>query len=254
MTTVLRSLARHLPEGAVRRLRSTPVHRAYHYLLVRTLRTVETEVTCGERTVSIEVAEGSVYAQSDRFEPVLSDALCGLLDSSSVYYDVGSQYGYFIALARAAGVPDDRIYGFDINPYALHVLWKNYSGTDVTVTDARVSDTPGTDSVVLDEFAAANEAPTVVKIDVEGAELSVLRGMQTVLEEDRPDVFLELHPTELADAGRSDAEAVQMLESADYSVRTCDHRDEDSTWKEVSDAQRSGDQTYLVWARPDERD
>lgn len=253
MTRPVRALARHLPAAVVQRLRSTPVHSLYHAYLVRTLDTVEIDVTCGDRTVQLEVSEGSVYTETDPFEPVLSEALCERLDASSVYYDVGSQFGYFLALARAAGVPDEHLYGFDINPYALHVLSRNFSATDVTVTEARVADTAGPDAVVLDAFAAAHEAPTVVKIDVEGAELSVLNGMQSILETDRPEVFVELHPESLARNDRSDREALALLEAADYSARTCDHRDESSVWKDVSDVSQTGESTYLVWARPNER-
>jgi FkbM family methyltransferase len=50
-------------------------------------------------------------------------------------------------------------------------------------------------------------APTVVKIDVEGAEVGVLRGMRRTLQEARPTIIVELHGTqdlvadELDDAG-----------------------------------------------------
>lgn len=252
MSASVRSIARRLPDGIADNLRSTPLHRLYHGILIRTLDTVEIDVTCGDQSTPIQVAEDSKYTGEGEYEPVLSSTLCDHLNSSSVYYDVGSQYGYFLALAQAAGVPDENLYGFDINPYALHVLSKNFSETSVTVTDAMVSDTSGDGAVTLNDFAAEYQSPTTVKMDVEGAELAVLNGMHSILETDRPDVMMEVHPRKLADRGHAEAEPIRVLEEADYAVRTCDHRDEASVWKDVSDVTRSSDATYLIWARPEE--
>lgn len=122
------------------------------------------------------------------------------------------------------------------------------------MTDFKVSDTSGDDSVTLDTFAATHESPTVLKIDVEGAELAVLRGMRSILEADRPDILIEIHPVKLAARGHPDTDPVRLLRDADYTIRACDHRDETSIWKDASNVTRSSDETYLVWARPDECD
>lgn len=59
-------------------------------------------------------------------------------------------------------------------------------------------------AVTLDTFVQQTSLPppTVVKIDVEGAEVGVLRGMRGVLREVKPSVLIELHATgaEVADA------------------------------------------------------
>ena len=58
--------------------------------------------------------------------------------------------------------------------------------------------------VTLDSFVQQTSLPppTVVKIDVEGAEVGVLRGMRGVLGDAKPSVLIELHTTgvEVADA------------------------------------------------------
>lgn len=46
----------------------------------------------------------------------------------------------------------------------------------------------------IDTVAAVSERPDVITIDVEGAELSVLRGAERTLREDRPIVFCSVHP------------------------------------------------------------
>ena len=51
--------------------------------------------------------------------------------------------------------------------------------------------------VAIDDLLARGELrpPTVVKIDVEGAEIAVLEGMRETIERHRPAIICELHDT-----------------------------------------------------------
>ena len=77
---------------------------------------------------------------------------------------------------------------------------------------------PGTERVVdvelvaIDDLVRAGELrpPTVVKLDVEGAEISALEGMRATLAEHRPAVICELHDTH--------REFAQLMRSAGYRV------------------------------------
>jgi hypothetical protein len=62
----------------------------------------------------------------------------------------------------------------------------------------------------LDSLRASRRAPSVIKIDVEGAEALVLRGAAAVLKHDRPIVIVEIHN---ADAGRA---SLKLLRDAGY--------------------------------------
>lgn len=65
-------------------------------------------------------------------------------------------------------------------------------------------------------------APDLVKIDVEGAEIGVLRGAVRTLEESRPTVYLSVHPRELQLLGESTDELRQIIEGSGYDCLTAD--------------------------------
>ena len=55
----------------------------------------------------------------------------------------------------------------------------------------------------LDAFAAMHEPPTIIKMDVEGAELDVLDGGRRTIMEQRPTILMEFHGPEIVERGPS---------------------------------------------------
>jgi FkbM family methyltransferase len=51
-------------------------------------------------------------------------------------------------------------------------------------------------SVALDDFIKTNPPPDAIKCDVEGAEVEVFRGAETLLKEHRPWIICETHSQE----------------------------------------------------------
>jgi FkbM family methyltransferase len=73
-------------------------------------------------------------------------------------------------------------------------------------------------TLTLDAFCGeARVRPNLVKIDVEGAELLVLRGARKLLSETGPAIILAIHPYWLP-AGQSPAQIVEFLGAYGYAV------------------------------------
>ena len=70
-----------------------------------------------------------------------------------------------------------------------------------------------------DEVATLDLIPAIIKIDVEGAELDVLKGAEAVLRAHKPRLFLSLHPGPLAKLGLTPGAIAEWLAGRHYRCR-----------------------------------
>ena len=141
-------------------------------------------------------------------------------------FDIGAAFGYYtIAMARLAA--PGRVVAFEPDDLAREVLVASVKrnadiAASVTVVPSFVSsEDDGDRTISIDGLvgAASVPSPNVLKIDVEGAELDVLRGAQRTLEVCRPRIILEVHSLDLEEACRA------FLERAGYRIRVVDQSD-----------------------------
>lgn len=179
-------------------------------------------------------------------------ALMNAARSANIFYDIGANVGLF-SLSAALLHHQLRVFAFE--PESLNYerlvanIRRNSLGARITPLQTALGAQPG--EVLLErqgahsglgghavlardqESAQAVESvpchrvddlvaegqlppPNLVKIDVEGFELQVLRGMRNVLAEHRPLVFLELHPRRLSRFGGSPEDFHEFLAASDY--------------------------------------
>jgi FkbM family methyltransferase len=78
-------------------------------------------------------------------------------------------------------------------------------------------------SVTLDRFCKDRDVkPDILKIDVEGAELRVLRGARDLLLRKRIVVLCEIHPQQMENCGSTLAEFKAFLQSVGYTIEPLD--------------------------------
>jgi len=172
------------------------------------------------------------------YEPEQTAAFVQTVKPGSVVYDVGAHYGYYSLLAAQLARPGGQVIALEPAPRNLFVLRRhielnrieNISVLDYAVGDregeARFDNRAGSGVghlspqgplavrlTTLDRLGEQYPVPHVIKIDVEGAEESVLAGGRTVLKRAHPAIFLSTHGPALHES------CSRTLRDLGYSVR-----------------------------------
>ena len=141
-----------------------------------------------------------------------------------IVYDVGAHAGFYTLLAAELVGKNGKVFSFEPDPRNVFYLKKNVSlnkYNNIEVLETAVSGKTGIYSfnaekdsfyskfskdgvlkvktIALDDLRSKEGIlpPNVVKIDVEGAELSVLEGTAKILKEFKPLIFLSTHSQEI---------------------------------------------------------
>lgn len=177
----------------------------------------------------------------------------------SVVLDVGANIGVYTCLLGVTDKPS-KIAAIEPHPGNFEALQENIerNGIDATAIQAAASDTSGSlklasgkdgpgagtanvaadsgmevDSRRIDELVDGGEipCPDVVKIDVEGAEMDVLKGMSRILDEaEIRSLYVEVHPeawhrdSSISDFGYNPSDVPDFLKEKGYSVEVFDDR------------------------------
>jgi len=180
-------------------------------------------------------ARWSRYYESD-YEPETFDFFRKNLKPGDIVFDIGAHIGLFSVVASRLVGETGKVYAFEPTPFTRGVLGKviKLNGCDhnVEIRTEAVSEKKGTayffdtgtevsnaNSLIetsrskkklevpvtsVDEFVAERGLlVNCLKVDVEGAELQVLRGARKVFTEQRPVARLGLHPEMMAANGHT---------------------------------------------------
>ena len=163
------------------------------------------------------------------WEPKTTRYLCDSLSSGAVFLDIGANAGYFSLLASRCVGESGKVLAVEPNPAMAKQLRQNTERnglTNIAIAETACSDSievrdlyvgnaynTGNSSLSRDNLAWTKSVKVtcttvdllvethhlqrvdLVKIDVEGAELQVLRGMSTTLRRLRPKIITELSPS-----------------------------------------------------------
>jgi FkbM family methyltransferase len=186
------------------------------------------------------------------YEPELTELFAERVRPGSVVFDLGAHIGYYTLLASRLVRGGGRVVACEPSPRNLRHLRGHVEMNrlrNVEVVAAAVCDREGTASfssgggsgtghlagkgegkirvvtTTVDRLRSSTGlSPDFLKVDVEGAELDLLRGAAATLREARPVVFLSTHGAALRE------EAIGVLAAAGY---RCERIGEDPTHSEL---------------------
>jgi FkbM family methyltransferase len=190
---------------------------------------------------------GQAIAENLEYEPHLTRAIADSLQPGDSFVDVGANIGWFSLLAAARVGPTGRVLSIEAVPSNVEllvrsshangfenvvamsvaasdragvVLLQRLGGSNAAIFSSAESAAPGdrwVSALPLDGLSSLVRGLDVMKIDVEGAELLVLRGAQDLIRRYQPEIFLEYSPGMLARFPDSGTEEMQAwLESHSY--------------------------------------
>lgn len=196
------------------------------------------------------------YRKGQPHEPAVTFLLLELLEDDSVFFDLGAHVGYFTWLA-ARVCREGQVHAFEVDPSLVPVIASHSAfnpssdGGEVFINCAAVMEdnrkvssfsmqsalnkstnqldvAQGSErgctiqcaSVTIDAYLAARDVKNVdvIKIDVEGTEGMVIKGMRQTLSRQRPIVICEVHVPEMRKFGVPVDALIAMFRDHDYRV------------------------------------
>ena len=211
-----------------------------------------------------DISRTILVSRAGRWEPEIWDAISSGLSRGAVFFDVGAHIGYDSLKASVMVGDQGRVVAFEPNPNTLLRLRSNIEAsaarnvmvqpiactdtdTMLTLFDSTLGGNSGSSSLSRENAGPVTRSYTVrgrpiddvarelglqrldvLKADVEGAELVVLRGATSTLKRFHPKLILEVVPRQLENMGTSVDEVEAFVRSLGYhKSRQLDYKNKD---------------------------
>jgi FkbM family methyltransferase len=156
-------------------------------------------------------------------EPYKTEAILANFKKGEIFFDIGAHIGYFSAIAAHLNEGEGKVFAFEPRPmnaafFRKHMKVNEFS--NVVLYQAAVGDAEGdvmfdsahgsatgrvtkdgdlkVKQVSIDRLISEGTLPmpTFIKIDVEGGEIEVLKGLEKVIASSRPKMVVATHNPE----------------------------------------------------------
>ena len=198
------------------------------------------------------------------YEVPIQNIFAQHLKTSDVFYDIGANVGFFSIIAAKLVGDTGKVYAFEpgegnaksirhnaqLNNFSQveviekavsntsgsgQLLLAKYSGGHALATADAPPDLAGeltVNIVSIDDLIAQNkiEPPNFVKVDVEGAELDVLKGMTETIKTYQPTIIYEIDDGDRTAYERKYGELESFLQSLGYTVTPTENSYDTIDW------------------------
>jgi len=203
----------------------------------------------GQKNV-IVLKNGFIIGES---ETNMIKSIVGQIKKGDIFYDVGAGYGKFSCIVPLLSEVSS-VFAFDVNPACIGRIKSNTArfNSDVKIMNMALSNKSGVIDISMnvsekesniENMLSSGEGkkvkvdtvdnmvdngfrpPDIIKIDVEGAEFDVIRGMKKIMRKNScRSIFIETHPHKMKNFGSSEKDIKKMLVSMGYNISVLDVR------------------------------
>ena len=263
--------------------------RLYAGLQDQTVKFVDIPMDCVLAVSSTDIGIGLLLRIKGVYEPEQTRLFLESVQPGDTVWDIGANVGYYTVLAARKVGPDGRVIAFEADEENLRLLTRNVRSNEcenVQIISAAVSDrigeiafisqrhtkgesaiAPDRDGgdartrlvkcITLDSYASdtGTGPPSVVKMDIEGAEVMALEGAVTAFVGDRGiNLFIEYNPPSIQKMGRQPKELLALIEQRGFVITQIvdETRQRVTAYSvhELASTMRHGTYCNLVCVRP----
>ena len=229
----------------------------YNKILIKKLPNRDMILACHGLQILVRNPRNSLIGRSiylsGLWEPETTHFISMRVKPSMNVLDVGADIGYYTLLfAKLVGAKGN-VYAFEPIPKAKQYLDKNvelnelknvstfgfalfddagmacledpFNKSKINPQKKRLSKNDiQVEMKVFDGWRSEESTNCVdfIKLDVEGAEMNILRGMRETIKRDRPEILVELHPRQLKDFGFLPSDILEFLTGLGYQIDPVD--------------------------------
>jgi len=180
------------------------------------------------------------FLDNNYYEPAVMEMLLTHLKADSCFIDVGANLGYFTCFA-AAICTEGQVHAFEMDINCQTLIDKNiainqfqhvknnqniitnkeavmdiakydYPQPKLSIFNENATQRQKVKAITMDKYIEENDLkPTLIKIDVEGAEYNVLQGMEQTLQQSQVKLLVEIHANVLKVFGFDYNEILDLL-------------------------------------------
>lgn len=185
----------------------------------------------------------SIYLKGE-WEPDVTRYINDHVSPGMTALDVGAYFGFFTLHLAKLVQPQGKVYAFEIDPEILPLLYENIATNEVSNVDVfevglldrseelslagqgqlhfkgNPSSKAAIHVVAFDNWRLDKAIPQIdlIKIDIEGAELCALLGMQETLHQDGPQLLIEVHPQFMGRFNHRVSDLFDFLRKSGYDI------------------------------------
>jgi len=172
------------------------------------------------------------------------------LQKEDVVYDIGANMGYYGVLLNAIH-PGIEFHGFEGNWFTNYYQDLNRRNLGVAdswhIIEKLVGDSDQRGFIQVNTYLKSNRRPSIFLMDVDGEEVTVLKGAGNLIDGGDCTFLIEVHPRDLAKRGLTSKQVVDFFNPVTYRLRYLPAlREEQSTWKDTITETEQSEEFFLL--------